>query len=250
MGAEGLKLEAIAYEADGTSYQLGVSNAMSPKAGTPTSAHDANWYTYSKALPEGKKIVKIGLRLTNGGQNATVWGMFNIDDIVFSNTVIGDYTRIDETGWTAVTRTSETPTVAVDQNLAYCHEGETTVVLSGGVTPDAEFLKSMGMSKTLATSITGGYLEYKVYMDAAHISKVNDPHYKTKAIVYDATGTAHDLGLSDSILRYSAWLGGGFIYGGWFQYRVALRRAWRLPSRNRHCLGRKWRHGSVALLHR
>lgn len=40
--------------------------------------------------------------------------------------------------------------------------------------------------------------------------------------MYDENGQPHDLGVSDSILRYGAFLGGGMVYGGWNQYRVAL----------------------------
>ncbi len=219
----GLKIEAVAYEADGTAHALGQSEAMTPKAGAPTDSEDDGWYAYAKPLPAGKKIVKVELRLTNGGEEAAVWGMVNIDSIVFSNTVKGSYTRIAERGWQAVARESQSPTVAAGA-LGYSHEGDGVLVLSGAVTPDLEYLKSIGMSKTLDAAVSGDYLEYKVYLDTVNSSlpaKTN-PHFKTKAIVYDENGQPHDLGVSDSILRYGAFLGGGMVYGGWNQYRVAL----------------------------
>ncbi|MHB1455120.1 MAG: hypothetical protein ACYCYM_14360, partial [Saccharofermentanales bacterium] len=42
--ANGLKIEAIAYEADGTAYSLGTSGAVSPKLGTPAGVDDTNWF--------------------------------------------------------------------------------------------------------------------------------------------------------------------------------------------------------------
>lgn len=218
----------MAYEADGTAHALGQSEAMTPKAGAPTDSEDDGWYAYAKPLPAGKKIVKVELRLTNGGEEAAVWGMVNIDSIVFSNTVKGSYTRIAERGWQAVARESQSPTVAAGA-LGYSHEGDGVLVLSGAVTPDLEYLKSIGMSKTLDAAVSGDYLEYKVYLDTVNSSlpaKTN-PHFKTKAIVYDENGQPHDLGVSDSILRYGAfWAAAWSTAGG-------TNTAWRCPPVSR-----------------
>ncbi|MHB8964170.1 MAG: hypothetical protein ACYC5K_13570, partial [Saccharofermentanales bacterium] len=219
--ANGLKIEAIAYEADGTAYSLGTSGAVSPKLGTPSGAGDTNWFVYSNNMPADKKIVKMELRLYNGAGAATVWGVVNIDKISFKNTTTGSYDRISELGWTPVARTSETPTVA-NGSLAYSHEGDSVIVLSGGVTPDLEYLKTITMSKTLDTALTDGYLEYKVYMDAFNSSINSASHTKTRAVAYDSAGTAYDLGASDGIIRYGAWMGGSLVYGGWNQYRALL----------------------------
>lgn len=52
----GLKIEAVAYEADGTAHALGQSEAMTPKAGAPTDSEDDGWYAYAKPLPAARKL--------------------------------------------------------------------------------------------------------------------------------------------------------------------------------------------------
>src|SRR5690606_3091452 len=117
----GLKIEALAYEADGTEHSLGMSSTVSIKSGTPTGAEDAKWYIYSGTMPADKKITTMELRLVNGADIATAWGVVNIDKISFKNSSTADDVRISEEGWTAVARTSETPTVA-NGPLAYSSE--------------------------------------------------------------------------------------------------------------------------------
>ncbi len=218
--ANGYKVEIIAYEPNGTAHSIKTSNALSVSGSAPADKQDNGWHNISAELPANKKIIKMGIKLHNGNSIATAWGILNIDNIQFTNTQIAQFTRIDETGWLTVERTSESPTVA-NGTLQYYYEGSEVIVISGGLTPDLEYLKSISMAKTLDSAIKGGFIEYKVYVDAFNSSLNGSSHTKTKMLAYDASGNKYDLN-AETRLKYGAFLSGGMIFGGWNQFRAEL----------------------------
>ena len=218
--SDGYKFEVVAFEPNGTEHVLTKTDTLSVSGDKPSSPEDENWHKVSASLPSDKKIIKLGIKMFNGKESKTCWGVINIDGIKITDTQIGEYVRIEETNWIPTERETETPTV-VNGTVGYYYEGNEVIVLSGGVTPDLEYLKSIAMSKTLDEPIKNGFLEYKVYMDAFNSSLDNSSHTRTVCYVYDADNNVYKLE-GETRIKYGAFLGGGTVYGGWNQFRAEL----------------------------
>lgn len=216
----GYKFEILGFEPNGTEHKLTATETLSVSGTTPASGNDSGWHLVNANLPVNKKIIRIGIKMFNGNAKSTNWGVVNIDGIKFTNTVKAEYIRIGENDWTPVQRTTETPTVS-NGTIQYYYEGDGVLVLSGGVTPDLDYLKTIAMEKTLQSAIKNGYLEYKVYLDAFNSSLNGSSHTKTTAACYDANGNKYELN-GETRIKYSAFLAGGTVYAGYNQFRAKL----------------------------